>query len=117
VTSSEVFAWKTDALPTPDDVAAARPELARAAARRETVCWTGGIRWEFTVYDYRSTREAYVRKYLSRLVDMVGVEEAAVIHEEVVRRVGEHGSIRQWTAALLKVSLERGHDIGPILTA
>jgi hypothetical protein len=61
------------------------------------------------------TREEYVRKYLHRLADMVGVEEAAVIHEEVVRRVGEHGSIRQWTTALLKVSLERGHDIGPIL--
>jgi hypothetical protein len=62
------------------------------------------------------TREEYVRKYLSRLVDMVGVDEAAAIHEEVVRRVGDHGSIRAWTAALLKVSLERGHDIGPILS-
>jgi hypothetical protein len=61
------------------------------------------------------TREEYVRKYLSRLVDMVGVDEAAAIHEEVVRRVGEHGPTRAWTAALLKVSLERGHDIGPIL--
>jgi hypothetical protein len=36
------------------------------------------------------TREEYVRKYLHRLADMVGVDEAAVIHEEVVRRVGEH---------------------------
>jgi hypothetical protein len=66
-----------------------------------------------------TTREQYVRVYLTRLVEVVGVDEAGAIHAEVVRRVGEHGPLRAWTAALLKVSMERGHTIrawlvGPI---